>query len=74
MGFVIQSYIGSNVDQVLGKIYVQQARGNDTFNYHEHVERTKKTMEESNINVRKNAMAELSKIFYSGLKNKKGKF
>jgi len=62
MGFVIQSYIGSNVDQVLGKIYVQQARGNDTFNYHEHVERPKKTMEESNVNIRKNAMDELSKM------------
>jgi len=73
MGFVIQSYIGSNVDQVLGKIYVQQARGNDTFNYHEHVERPKKTMDDRNVNIRKNAMDELSKIFYTGLKDK-GKF
>ena len=73
MGFVIQSYIGSNVDQVLGKIYVQQARGNDTFNYHEHVERPKKTMDDINVNIRKNAMDELSKIFYTGLKDK-GKF
>ena len=74
MGFVIQSYIGSNVDQVLGKIYVQQARGNDPFNYHAHVERPQKTLEASNITVRKNAMPELSQLFYSGLKNKKGKF
>ena len=73
IGFVIQSYIGSNVDQVLGKIYVQQARGNDLFNYHEHVARPEKTMEESNVNIRKKAMDELSKIFYIGLKEK-GKF
>ena len=39
IGFVIQSYIGSNVDQVLGKIYVQQARGDDTFKYHQHTKR-----------------------------------
>ena len=30
IGFVIQSYIGSDVDQVLGKMYVQKARGEDT--------------------------------------------
>ena len=29
IGFVIQSYIGTNVDQVIGKVYVQQARGDD---------------------------------------------
>ena len=73
MGFVIQSYIGSNVDQVLGKIYVQQARGSDSFNYHKHVERAKVTMNEENINTRKIAMEDLSKIFYTGLSNK-GKF
>ena len=73
IGFVIQSYIGSNVTQVLGKMYVQQARGNDKFNYHKHVERVKSRMDESNINLRKLAMEELSNIFYIGL-NKKGKF
>jgi hypothetical protein len=30
-------------------------------------------MEESNVNIRKNAMDELSKIFYTGLEDK-GKF
>ena len=73
IGFCIQSYIGTNVDQVLGKMYVQQARGNDKFNYHKHVERVKSRMDESNINLRKLAMEELSNIFYIGL-NKKGKF
>jgi hypothetical protein len=73
IGFVIQSYIGSNVEQVLGKMYVQQARGEDSFNHHNHVERTKVTMEENGIIIRKKANDELSKIFYIGLK-KKGKF
>jgi len=73
IGFVIQSYIGTNVEQVIGKVYVQQARGEDTFNYHNHVERPTSTMGEKNINIRKIAMEELSNIFYIGLE-KKGKF
>ena len=73
IGFVIQSYIGSNVEQVLGKMYVQQVRGEDSFNYHDHVERPKVTMGQNDNNVRKIANEELSKIFYKDLK-KKGKF
>ena len=68
IGFAIQSYIGTNVDQVLGKIYVQQARGNDTFKFHEHVKRPTKLMNENDIITRKKANEELSKIFYSGSK------
>ena len=73
IGFVIQSYIGSNVTQVLGKMYVQQARGEDLFNYHEHVTRPKVTMAQNDNNVRKIANEELSKIFYKDLE-KKGRF
>ena len=73
IGFAIQSYIGSNVDQVLGKIYVQQARGNDTFKYHEHVKRPTELMNNIDIANRKKANEELSKIFYSGSK-KIGKY
>ena len=73
IGFAIQSYIGSNVDQVLGKMYVQQARGNDTFNYHEHVKRPNELMNNTDIANRKKANEELSKIFYSG-SNKIGKY
>ena len=73
IGFAIQSYIGSNVDQVLGKIYVQQARGNDTFKYHQHVARPAELMNENDIKTRKKANDELSKIFYTGSK-KIGKF
>ena len=37
IGFVIQSYIGSNVKQVIGKNSVQLARGEDKFNFHEKI-------------------------------------
>ena len=73
IGFVIQSYIGTNVDQVLGKMYVQQARGKDQFNFHEHVGRSKELMNEKDIQVRNKANKELSKIFYNG-SEKIGKF
>jgi chlorinating enzyme len=73
IGFVIQSYIGSNVEQVLGKMYVQQARGNDTFKYQEHVKRATELMNNNDITTRKKANEELSKIFYSG-SNKIGKY
>ena len=66
IGFVIQSYIGANVNQVLGKMYVQQARGEDHYKYHEHVERVKELMSQSGIKTRKKANNELSKIFYNG--------
>ena len=66
IGFVIQSYIGANVNQVLGKMYVQQARGEDHYKYHEHVERAQELMSQSGIKTRKKANDELSKIFYSG--------
>ena len=39
IGFVIQSYIGTDVTQILGKMYVQLARGKDAFNHHEHAKR-----------------------------------
>ena len=73
IGFVIQSYIGTNVDQVLGKMYVQQARGNDSFKFHEHVKRPVELMHNNDIATRKKANDELSKIFYTGSK-KIGKF
>ena len=68
IGFVIQSYIGSNVEQVLGKMYVQQARGNDAFKYHLHTKRPKTLMNLENVKLRKKANEDLQKIFYSGSK------
>ena len=73
IGFVIQSYIGSNVNQVLGKMYVQQARGKDNYSYHKHVTRAKELMNKKNIEIRDKANKELSKIFYSG-SSKIGKY
>ena len=73
IGFVVQSYIGSNVEQILGKMYVQQARGIDEFKYHEHTKRPVELMTKNDIKIRKKANEELSKIFYSGSKQK-GKY
>ena len=73
IGFVIQSYIGTNVNQVLGKMYVQQARGVDDFNYHQTVNRPTELMNSKDIELRRIANEELSKIFYSGSK-KVGKY
>ena len=73
IGFVIQSYIGTNVDQVLGKMYVQLARGEDLFNHHEKANRPNQLMEKKDIILRKKANDELSKIFYLD-SSKKGKY
>ena len=73
IGFVIQSYIGTNVDQVIGKVYVQQARGKDNFKYHEHTKRPSELMNKEDINIRIKANKELSKIFYNDAK-KQGKY
>ena len=73
IGFVIQSYIGTDVDQILGKMYVQLARGKDNFKYHEYAGRPIELMNNKDILLRKKANEELSKIFYKG-SNKKGKY
>jgi len=73
IGFVVQSYIGSNVNQVLGKMYVQQARGDDTFNYHQHTKRPSSPMNSEDIEMRKKANDDLQRIFYPG-STKKGNF
>ena len=73
IGFVIQSYIGTNVDQVIGKVYVQQARGTDTFKYHEHTKRPVELMNKNDMIFKNKANDELAKIFYKNAK-KIGKF
>ena len=73
IGFVIQSYIGSNVDQVLGKMYVQKARGEDKYKYHKYSKIPLELMGKNEIISQNNANKELSKIFYSGSK-KIGKY
>lgn len=68
IGFVIQSYIGTNVDQVIGKVFVQQARGKDLFKYHEHASRPIELMNKKDLAFRNKANKELAKIFYKDAK------
>ena len=73
IGGGIQSYIGTNVDQVLGKIFVQQARGQDKFKYHEYIKRPVELMSKIDVELKNKANEELSKIFYKDTK-KIGKY
>ena len=73
IGFAIQSYIGTNVKQILGKTYVQQARGKDDFNYHEHTSRPNRLMNKKDLILRNNTNKELQKILYKDAK-KIGKY
>ena len=73
IGFVIQSYIATNVKQVLGKNSVQLARGNDKFNYHEKIGRPQNLLDEKDIRLKKQENDNLQEIFYKG-SDKKGKF
>jgi len=70
IGFVIQSYIGTNVKQTLGKNSVQVARGEDKYNYHEIIKRTNTLMSKENILLRKKENDYLQEIFYKGAKQK----
>ena len=73
IGFVIQSYIGANVKQVLGKNSVQIARGKDDFNFHEKIGRTKSLMNEDVIKLKKQENDYLQEIFYKD-SSKKGNY
>ena len=70
IGFVIQSYIGTNVRQTLGKNSVQIARGEDKFNYHEVIKRTNALMSEESNLLRKKENDNLQEIFYKGARQK----
>ena len=73
IGFVIQSYIGTNVKQVLGKNSVQLGRGMDNFNFHEKIGRTKYLMHKNDIKLKKQENDHLQQIFYKG-SNKKSNY
>ena len=73
IGFAIQSYIGTNVEQILGKTYVQQVRGQDDFKYHMHTSRPNEFMNKKDLSLRDNANNELQKILYKNSK-KIGKY
>ena len=73
IGFVIQSYIGSNVKQVLGKNAVQIARGNDDFGYHEIIKRSSGLLNLNDIALKAKENKNLQNIFYAG-SQQKGKY
>ena len=73
IGFVIQSYIGTNVKQVLGKNSVQIARGKDNYNFHEIIERPKLLMDKNDLKIKKQENDNLQEIFYKG-SSKKGTY
>ena len=73
IGFVIQSYIGTNVKQIFGKNSVQIARGEDKYKYHEVIKRTNSLMSEEGNLMRKKENNYLHEIFYRG-SDKKGKY
>ena len=70
IGFVIQSYIGTNVKQILGQNSVQLARGEDQFNYHELICRNDTLMSEKSMLLRKKENEYLQEIFYKGARQK----
>ena len=69
IGFAVQSYIGTNVNQLNGKTYVQLARGKDLLKYHEHTTRPNELMNKKNLLLRNNANLELQKVLYKDAKN-----
>ena len=73
IGFVIQSYIGTNVKQVLGKNSVQLARGKDNFNFHKKIGRPKFLLHKNDLKIKKRENDNLQEIFYKG-SSKKGNY
>jgi len=73
IGFVIQSYIGTNVKQILGKNSVQLARGIDEFNNHQKIGRPDKLLDKLDLKIKKRENDNLQEIFYKG-SPKKGNF
>lgn len=73
IGFVVQSYIGTNVKQILGKNGVQIARGIDEFNHHEIINRVSGLMNSEGLALRKKENESLQEIFYKG-SEKKGEY
>ena len=73
IGFVIQSYISTNVKQVLGQNGVQLARGSDEFGNHKIIRRSSGLLKKADIKLRIKENNNLQKIFYKG-SIKKGEY
>jgi non-heme Fe2+,alpha-ketoglutarate-dependent halogenase len=70
IGFVVQSYIGTNVKQILGKNGVQIARGDDEFHYHEVINRASSLLSDEGQSLRIRENKYLQEIFYKGSEKK----
>ena len=66
IGFALQSYIAPSVRQVLGEMYVQQARGTDRYKHHIEAPRITAAMSAEAVALRADANKKLSDIFYAG--------
>ena len=66
IGFVIQSYIGTDVKQILGENSVQLARGTDKFNYHKKIGRPESLMNKNDLKIKEQENKNLQEIFYTG--------
>ena len=64
VGFVIQSYIDTEVDQHLGKSYAQLARGHDDYNHHFLVPRASGLMVPKEVTMWHKANEELRGVLY----------
>ena len=67
IGFAIQSYIGGDVEQKIGQIHVQQARGHKAQN-HVMLPRLEGEMQPDDMTRRDAANEALGKVFYHGAK------
>ena len=66
IGFALQSYIATDVAQVLGDMYVQRARGTDAYGYHVEAPRVQEAMTDAAVALRIDANKKLSDILYAG--------
>lgn len=69
LGFAIQSYIGGDVEQMHGRIWVQQARGKRHGN-HGIAPRVSRLMDPDALAFRDMTNEELAKIFYEGARER----
>ena len=66
IGFALQSYITPSVEQVLGDMYVQKARGVDGPKHHIEAPRVSEAMTEQAVALRADANKKLADILYAG--------
>ena len=64
VGLAIQSYIGTEVEQLLGETFVQLARGRDDYNHHFLIPRASGVMIDEEVNMWHAANRELRKVLY----------